>query len=123
MLISQALAQDGGGGFGGGGDFSFLIMMAAIFAIFYFFMIRPQQKRAKQHKEMLANLRRGDKVITSGGFIGTVTKVDDEEATVEIADGVKVRVVKQTIADLVKRTEPASGGDKGGDKGGEKKDD
>jgi len=110
MWISQALAQDGGGGFGGGGDFSFLIMMAAIFAIFYFFMIRPQQKRAKQHKEMLANLRRGDKVVTSGGFIGTITKVDDDEATVEIADGVKVRVVKHTIADLVKRTEPAESG-------------
>lgn len=116
MWISQALAQDGGGGgAGGAGDFSFIFMMVAIFAIFYFFMIRPQQKRAKQHKELIENLRRGDRVITSGGFIGTVTKVDGDEATVEIADGVKVRVVKSTIADLVKRTEPAQGGGKDDD--------
>jgi preprotein translocase subunit YajC len=78
-----------------------------IFGIFYFLMIRPQQQRAKQHKAALAQLRRGDTVVTSGGIIGTVSRVvSDEEVTVDIAEGVRVRVVRSTITGLTAKGEP-----------------
>jgi preprotein translocase subunit YajC len=78
-----------------------------IFGIFYFLMIRPQQQRAKQHKAALAQLRRGDTVVTSGGIIGTVSRVvNDEEVTVDIAEGVRVRVVRSTITGLTAKGEP-----------------
>ncbi len=80
-----------------------------IFGIFYFLMIRPQQQRAKQHKAALAQLRRGDTVVTSGGIIGTVSRVvSDEEVTVDIAEGVRVRVVRSTITGLTAKGEPRS---------------
>ena len=80
-----------------------------IFAIMYFLLIRPQQKKVKQHQAMVEALRRGDQVITQGGLIGKVTKVkEDGEIEVEIAEGVKVRVVKATIASVMSKTEPAS---------------
>ena len=79
-----------------------------IFAIMYFLLIRPQQKKAKEHQAMVEAVRRGDQVVTQGGLIGKVSKVkDDGEVEVEIADGVKVRVVKSTIASVVSKTEPA----------------
>ena len=79
-----------------------------IFAIMYFLLIRPQQKKVKEHQAMVNALRRGDQVVTQGGLIGKVTKVkDDGELEVEIADGVKVRVVQSTIAQVVNKTEPA----------------
>ena len=79
-----------------------------IFAIMYFLLIRPQQKKVKEHQAMVAALRRGDQVVTQGGVIGKVVKVkDDGEIEVEIADGVKVRVVQSTIATVVSKTEPA----------------
>ena len=79
-----------------------------IFAIMYFLLIRPQQKKVKQHKAMVEALRRGDQVVTQGGLIGKVSKVKDEgEVEVEIAEGVKVRVVKSTIAQVLSKTEPA----------------
>ena len=85
------------------------IPLILIFVIMYFLMIRPQQQQRKQHQAMIEALRRGDQVITSGGFIGKVTKVkDDEEVEVELADNVKVRVVRNTIARVVNKTEPAS---------------
>lgn len=105
MFITPAYAQAGGDPLGGFGSFIPLIL---IFVIFYFFLIRPQQKRAKEHKRMLEALRRGDEVITQGGLYGKVTKVKDEEAEVEIADGVRVRVVKGTLANVVSKTEPAN---------------
>ena len=76
----------------------------------WFFMIRPQQKKMKAHQAMVAALRRGDEVITQGGLIGKVTKVKDEggEIEVEIATGVKVRVVKSTVAQVLNKTEPAN---------------
>jgi preprotein translocase subunit YajC len=75
----------------------------------YFLLIRPQQKKAKDHKAMVAALRRGDQIITSGGLIGKVIKVkDDHEVEVELSEGVKVRVVRQTIAQVTSKTEPAS---------------
>ena len=80
-----------------------------IFAIMYFLLIRPQQKKVKQHQAMVAAVRRGDQVITQGGIIGKVSKVkDDNEVEVEIASGVKVRVVKSTISQVTSKTEPAS---------------
>jgi preprotein translocase subunit YajC len=79
-----------------------------IFVVFYFLLIRPQQKRAKQHREMLTNIRRGDRVLTGGGLYGTITKVvSDSEVVVQIAEAVKVRVARGTIAEVISRTEPA----------------
>ncbi len=85
------------------------VPLILIFAIMYFLLIRPQQKKVKEHQSMVEALRRGDQVVTQGGVIGKVSKVkDDGEIEVEIADGVKVRVVKSTIAQVLTKTEPAS---------------
>ena len=79
-----------------------------IFAIMYFLLIRPQQKKVKEHQAMVGALRRGDKVVTQGGMIAKVTKVkDDNEIEVELAENVKVRVVKSTVAQVISKTEPA----------------
>lgn len=109
MFISTAWAQ-GAGAAGGGllGGIEGFLPIVLIFVVFYFLLIRPQQKRAKQHREMLTNIRRGDRVITGGGLYGTVTKVVSEtEVVVQIAEAVKVRVARGTIAEVVSRTEPA----------------
>jgi len=106
MLISPAYAQAAGAG--GGADFSFLIMMVLLFMVFYFLLIRPQQKKMKTHKAMVQNLKRSDKVVTQGGIYGTVTKVMSEtELQVEIAEGVRIRVVKGTISEVLSKPEPA----------------
>jgi preprotein translocase subunit YajC len=86
-----------------------LIPLILIFGIMYFLLIRPQQKKLREHQAMIAALRRGDQVITGGGLIGKVTKVKDEgnEIEVEIATGVSVRVVRSTITSVVSKTEPA----------------
>ncbi|WP_425099082.1 preprotein translocase subunit YajC [Tropicibacter sp. S64] len=79
-----------------------------IFAIMYFLLIRPQQKKMKEHQKMVEALRRGDQVVTQGGLIGKVSKVKEgNEIEVEIAEGVKVRVVRATIAQVLSKTEPA----------------
>ncbi len=88
-----------------------LLPLIAIFAIFYFLLIRPQQKRAKEHREMIENLRRGDVVVTGGGMIGKVKRVADTEATVTLAENVDVRVVKGTIMEVRSKTEPAPAND------------
>lgn len=109
MFVTPAFAQAAGAPAGGIFN-SLLIPMLLIFAIMYFFMIRPQQKKMKEHQKMLGALRRNDKVITQGGLIGKVTNVKDEaEVEIEIADGVKVRVVRSTIAQVVSKTEPVEG--------------
>src|SRR5215831_2300931 len=80
-----------------------------IFVVFYFLLIRPQQKKAKEHRATLEALRRGDRVVTGGGIIGTVVRVDGpEEVTVDIAEGVRVRVVRSTITSVVAKPEPAA---------------
>ena len=85
------------------------IPLILIFAIMYFLMSRPQQKKIKEHQKMVQNLRRGDVVVTQGGLIGKVAKVkENNELDLELAEGVKVRVVQSTIADVVSKTEPAS---------------
>jgi len=89
--------------------FESLIPLLLIFGIMYFLLIRPQQKKLKEHQEMVAALRRGDQIITQGGVMGKVTKVKDDsnEIEVQIAEGVNVRVVRSTIATVVNKTEPA----------------
>ena len=90
--------------------FAQFLPLILIFAIMYFLLIRPQQKKMKEHRAMVEGLRRGDQVITQGGLYGKVIKVKDGgEIEVEIAEGVKVRVVAATIAQLVSKTEPADG--------------
>ena len=104
MLISPAFAQDGGGL----GGIEPLIPLVLIFVVFYFLLIRPQQKKAKAHREMIAGLRRGDRVVTSGGIVGQVQRViGDSELSVEIAEGVRVRVMRAMIAELVAKPEPS----------------
>jgi preprotein translocase subunit YajC len=105
MFISPAFAQ---GAPAGGSDFFVqLIPILLMFVIFYFLLFRPQQQRAKQHREMVSNIRRGDTVVTSGGIIGKVTKVKDEnEIEVEIAENTRVRVIKSTVAEVRARGEP-----------------
>ena len=91
-----------------GGAIAQFLPLILIFAIMYFLLIRPQQQKVKQHKAMVEALRRGDQVVTQGGLIGKVSKVkDDSEIEVELAEGVRVRVVKSTIAQVLSKTEPA----------------
>ena len=88
--------------------FGQLVPLILIFAIMYFLLIRPQQKKAKEHQAMVKALRRGDQVVTQGGLIGKVAKVKEEnELEVEIAEGIKVRVVQSTITQVLNKTEPA----------------
>ncbi len=88
--------------------FAQFVPLILIFAIMYLLLIRPQQKKAKEHQAMVAALRRGDQVVTAGGLMGKVSKVKDErEIEIEIATGVNVRVVRNTIAQVVSKTEPA----------------
>ena len=106
MLISPAYAQGVGGA--GGGDFLIQIApLILIFVVFWFFLIRPQQQKAKQHREMVANLRRGDQVLTGGGIVGRVAKlVDDHYIQVEIADNVRVKVARTSVSDVLTKGEP-----------------
>jgi preprotein translocase subunit YajC len=114
MFVTPAYAQATGGG-GAGGLEAFLPLIL-IFVVFYFLLIRPQQKKMKDHKVMLGAIRRGDKVVTGGGIVGTVTKViDDHEVVVEIADEVKVRVQRHLISSVLAKTEPVKGDKKPGD--------
>ena len=107
MFISTAYAQTAAPT-GSAFDFTMLLPLVAMFAIMYFLIIRPQQQRMKSHKEMMANVRRGDVVVTSGGLIGKVTRVvDDNEIQVELADNVRVRVVKSMLAEVRSKSEPA----------------
>ena len=107
MFVSPAFAQAGGDAAGPGALQAFLPIIL-IFVVFYFLLIRPQQKKMKQHKEMLASIRRGDKIVTGGGIVGTVTKViDDAEVMVEISEGVRVRVHRSLVSTVLARTEPA----------------
>ena len=110
MFISQALAQEAGNAAGPGALGAFLPIIL-IFVVFYFLLIRPQQKKLKQHKEMLAAIRRGDRIVTGGGIVGTVSKViDDNEVQVEIAEGVRVRVHRGLISTVLSKSQPTGDG-------------
>jgi preprotein translocase subunit YajC len=114
MFVSPAYAQAAGGGPGGFDLFS-LLPLILIFVVFWFLLIRPQQKKMKEHRAMLDAIRRGDRVVTNGGIIGLVTKVLDaeRELQLEIADNVRVRVVRDMVASVVSKTEPAPANDGG----------
>ena len=98
FLISDAFAQ--GGGEAGGSLFS-LLPLVVIFVLFYFLLIRPQQKRAKQHKEMVAALAKGEEVVTNGGLLGKVTEVDDNFISLEISNGLNVKVQRQAVSQVM----------------------
>lgn len=85
-----------------------LLFIVPIVAIFYFLLIRPQSQRAKKHKEMLAQLKKGDTVVTSGGIIGKITKIGDDEVTIDNGEGVKLRFVRSMIVDVRNKGEPAA---------------
>ncbi len=114
MFISEALAQTTtAAGGADGGSLAGLMQFAPlvlIFIVFYFLMIRPQQKRQKEHQAMVRAAKRGDRVVTSGGIIGVITKANDTDSDVEveIAQGVKVRVVRTAISDVVNKTAAAA---------------
>ena len=106
MLITPAFAQAGAGG-----DTNSMLMsllpFALIFVIMYFLILRPQQKKVKDHAELVKNIRRGDTVVTTGGLVGKVTKVvDDDQVEIEIADGVRVRQMRQMVTEVRSKTEP-----------------
>lgn len=108
MFVTPAYAQ-AGGSVGTGDILVQFFPIILLVVIFWFFIFRPQQKRAKAHREMLNNVRRGDTVITTGGLVGKVTKVtDDADLDVEIADGVKVKIVRSMLADVRSKTEPVN---------------
>ena len=105
MLITPAYAQ--GAGAPGQDIFGMLVPFILIFFIMYFLIIRPQNKKRKEMADMIANIRRNDTVITSGGLVGKISKIiDDHECIVEIAEGVKVKVIRGTIADVRAKGQP-----------------
>ncbi|KGJ04171.1 protein translocase subunit yajC [Paracoccus halophilus] len=107
MFVTPAYAQAAGGA-SPQSMISTFAMFGLIFVIMYFLMIRPQQKRVKEHRAMVEALKKGDEVVTQGGLVGKVTSVRDTELEVEIAPGVKVRVIRSTITGVVNRTQPAA---------------
>ena len=100
MLISPAYAQASGSAMPGGDLMTFLPMIA-IFVVFYFLLIRPQQKRAKETKAMLAALQKGDEVITAGGIVGKIAKLNDQYAAIEISPNVEISVQRGAISQLL----------------------
>jgi preprotein translocase subunit YajC len=106
MFITPAYAQAAGGD--ATSMLTSLLPFALIFVIMYFLILRPQQKRVKDHAEMVKNLRRGDTIVTSGGMVGKVTKVvDDDQVEMEISDGVRIRQMRQMISAVRAKGEPA----------------
>lgn len=117
MWIADAFAQTAAApaaAASAGPGLDMLVMLVLMFVVLYFLMIRPQQKKAKQHREMISGLRRSDRVVTAGGILGTVAKVvDDQFIDLEIADKVRVRVVRGTITEVLSRSEPTGKAAKG----------
>ena len=120
MFISEAFAQSVGatGGIAGKLDaLQPIIPFVLIFVVFYMFMIRPQQKKMKAHRDMVTQLRRGDRVMLQGGIFGQVSKVEsDSELSVEIADGVRIRVLRSAVSEVIAKTEPVAAGKDSGAK-------
>lgn len=99
--IAYAMGQGGGAAGQGAGGFSSFIPIILMFVIFYFLLIRPQQKKSKEHREMITKLKKGDRIITSGGLHGRITAVSETTMTVEIADKVRVKVARGNVAQVV----------------------
>ncbi len=117
MFVSPAYAQAAAAP-GGGSGLEAMLPLILILGVFYFLMVRPQQKKHREKEAMLGAIRRGDRIVTGGGIIGTVTKVvNDKELAVEISDGVKVRVQRALVSAVVSKTEPVKG--KGGNSDGD----
>ncbi len=93
-MAGNAAAQGQQGGYEG------IIMLVAMFAIFYFLLIRPQQKRAKQHKELVTNVKAGDQIVTAGGIHGKIVSVEDETIAIEVATGVKIKMNRSSITEI-----------------------
>jgi len=107
MFVTPAFAQSVAPG-GSGGLIVQLLPFILIFAIIYFLILRPQQKRAKEHRDLVSALRRGDTVVTTGGMVGKVSKVvDDNEISVEVAEGVKIRLMRNSVTEVRAKGEPA----------------
>jgi len=107
MFITPAYAQAAGGAPGGGELLTMIMPIALIMVVFYFLLIRPQQRKMKEHQELISKVARGDTVVTSGGLIGKVTKLtDDKELQVEVGENVKVRVMRHAIAEVRAKGEP-----------------
>lgn len=103
-MISEAFAMGQSAQAGGqAGGFAAFVPLIIMFVIFYFLLIRPQQKRAKEHRQMLDDLKKGDRVITTGGIYGNITSLDDTTVTLEIADQVKVKVVRGNIVSIANK--------------------
>lgn len=118
MFIEQAFAQGAGGAGQAPGLLVQLLPFILIFVVFYFLLIRPQQKKMKEHQQMLQAIRRGDQIVTGGGIVGSVNKViNDDELQVEIADGVRVRVMRSTVSNVLSKPQPVSDERKGGKSG------
>lgn len=113
MFATPAYAQAAGaaGGGGMGGSLMTMLPLVAMLVLFYFLLIRPQQKAAKRHREMVMGVKRGDTVVMSSGMIGKVVRVEETEVGVEIAQGVTVKVVKSMIADIRAKGSPAPAND------------
>lgn len=111
MFISDAYAQAPAGGDPTSGLIMQIAPLILIFVVFYFLLIRPQQQARKRHMELVANLKKNDVVVTSGGMIGKVKSVQDDEVRVELAPNVDVRVVRHTIAEVRSKTDPAPAND------------
>ena len=101
FLISDAHAQAAGGAAGGAGGLSQILVLVVFVVVFYFLLIRPQQQRAKEHQAMLSKLAAGDEVVSAGGILGRVIDIGDSFVTIEIADGVRIKVQKGQITSLV----------------------
>ena len=110
MTVPLAQAQDAGAG-GAGGILGQPIFFIPLILIFYFLLIRPANQRQKKHREMIEAIKKGDSVVTAGGLIGKVTKVADDELTIELADGVRVRSVRAMIADVRDKAAPVAAND------------
>jgi preprotein translocase subunit YajC len=113
MFATPAFAQTAGAGAPGGVEAMLIqfLPLVALVVLFYFLMIRPQQRKMKQHQAMLGALKRGDQVVLSSGMVGKVVRVEDKEVGLEIATGVTVKVVKAMISDVRTRGEPAAAND------------
>jgi preprotein translocase subunit YajC len=98
ISIAYAMGGAGGGTAGQGGGFSAFIPLILMFAIFYFLLIRPQQKKAKMHREMISSLKKGDRVVSTGGLHGVITGISDDVITMEIAPKVRVKVSRGSVA-------------------------
>lgn len=106
MFISEAWAQAAGGAAGGTDMLVSLAPMVLIFIVFWFLLIRPQQKKAKEHRAMVAALKRGDRIVTNGGIFGQVSHVADDHLMVEIAEGIKIKIARDAVAAIPSKPEP-----------------